>query len=86
MNGRMCLAIALAAFAGLLLIKGAKAQQQPQEYTIKLTAAEVDIVGKGLGLLPYQDVALVIQKLREQIVAQQNKPVDGQSSSEKDKK
>jgi len=54
--------------------------QQPTEYTIKLTAAEVDIVGKGLGLLPYQDVALIIQKLREQIVAQQSatavKPVE----------
>lgn len=53
--------------------------QQPQEYTIKLTAAEVDIVGKGLGLLPYQDVALIIQKLRQQIVDQQlvaTKPVE----------
>lgn len=46
--------------------------QQPVEYTIKLTAAEVDIVGKGLGLLPYQDVALIIQKLRQQIVDQQS--------------
>lgn len=48
------------------------AVQQPVEYTIKLTAAEVDIVGKGLGLLPYQDVALIIQKLRQQIVEQQS--------------
>lgn len=63
----------------------AQAPTPPQEYTIKLTAPEVDIVGKALGLLPYSEVALLIQKLREQIVAQQqsnpNKPVD-----EKDKK
>ncbi len=50
---------------------------QPQEYTIKLTTAEVDIVGRSLGKLPYEDVALLIQKLREQIVSQQqNKAVD----------
>lgn len=52
------------------------AAQQPQEYTIKLTTAEIDIVGKALGTLPYQEVALIIQKLRQQIVDQQsaNKP------------
>jgi hypothetical protein len=48
---------------------------QTQEYTIKLTTVEIDIVGKGLGELPYKDVALLLQKLREQIIAQQ-KAVD----------
>lgn len=52
-------------------------QPQPAEYTIKLTTAEIDIVGKALGTQPYQDVALIIQKLRQQIVEQQSaKPVD----------
>lgn len=55
----------------------AQAPQVPAEYSVKLTAPEVDIVGKALGAMPYQDVALLIQKLREQIVAQQQaKPVD----------
>ncbi len=45
---------------------------QPQEYTIRLTAQEVDIVGRALGKLPYEDVALIIQKLRQQIVEQQS--------------
>lgn len=60
--------------------------QVPQpliEYTVKLTAAEIDIVGKALGKMSYEDVALLIQKLRQQIVEQQNKPVENLSSSEK---
>lgn len=68
-----------AAWAALVMPTLAFAQSSipPQEYTVKLTAPEVDIVGKALGSLPYQEVALLIQKLREQIVAQQqNKPVD----------
>lgn len=65
---------------GCLASSMAHAQQAaPQpvaEFTVKLTGAEVDIVGNALGRMPYQDVALIIQKLRQQIVEQQNKPVD----------
>lgn len=44
---------------------------QPSEYTIKLTAQELDIVGRGLGTQPYNDVAPLVQKLRAQVVEQQ---------------
>lgn len=54
------------------LVSYAQPAAQPQEYTIKLTTAEIDIVGKALGTLPYQEVALIIQKLRQQIVDQQS--------------
>lgn len=51
------------------------AQQQAPELTLKVTGAEVDTIGKGLGKLPFDDVAGLIQKLRQQIVEQQ-KPVE----------
>lgn len=47
------------------------AQQQITEYTLKITPAEVETVGKALGKLPFEDVAKLIQKLQTQIVEQQ---------------
>ncbi len=45
-----------------------------QDFTIKLTGAELDVIGKGLGTQPFNDVAPLLQKLREQVQAQQPKP------------
>ncbi len=42
-----------------------------QEFTVKLTGPELDIVGKGLGTQPFNDAAPILQKLRDQVVAQQ---------------
>ena len=47
------------------------AQQQITEYTLKITPAEVETVGKALGKMPFEDVAKLIQKLQTQIVEQQ---------------
>lgn len=47
----------------------------PPEFTVKVSPAELDLIGKGLGKLPFEESAPLIQKLRQQIVEQQ-KPVE----------
>lgn len=49
----------------------AQEAQQPSEYVLKITPQELDQIGKALGVLPYNDVAQMIQKLRQQVVEQQ---------------
>lgn len=59
-------------FCGGFIIGQADAQTtQPAEYTLKLTAPEVDLIGRGLGTQPFSEVAPLIQKLRSQVVEQQ---------------
>jgi hypothetical protein len=48
-------------------------QQQSIEYTVKLTAAELDVVGEALGSQPYKLAAPLINKLRQQVIEQQQK-------------
>jgi hypothetical protein len=48
-----------------------QAQMVPAEYTLKVTPAELDILAKGLGSLPYNDVATFMAKLRTQVMEQQ---------------
>lgn len=50
--------------------------QQPAEYVLKMTPTDVDIISEGLQTQPFGKVYPLINKLREQIVAQQPKPVD----------
>lgn len=58
--------------AGLAMVTPVAAQQQqPSEYVLKITPAELDQIGKALGLMPYNDVAQTVQKLRQQVVDQQ---------------
>lgn len=45
--------------------------QQPPEYILKVTPAEVDLISKGLGTQPFNDVVPVINKLRSQVLEQQ---------------
>lgn len=52
---------------------GAQPIQQPSELIFKVTPAEVDVIAKGLESQPYKDVVPLLQKLREQFVAQQAK-------------
>lgn len=56
---------------------------QVPEYTVKITQPELNLIGRGLGGLPYNDVADLVNKLRSQIMEQQQqaqpkviKPVD----------
>lgn len=56
----------------LLIASSALAQQA--DYNIKLTPAELDIVSEGLQTQPFGKVFPLMNKLREQIIAQQPKP------------
>lgn len=48
--------------------------QQPTDYNIKVTSAELDIISEGLQTQPFGKVFPLINKLRDQIIAQQPKP------------
>lgn len=50
-------------------------QSNPAEYHLKITGAEVDLIGKALGTQPFSEVAPLVQKLRQQIMEQQQTPV-----------
>lgn len=50
-----------------------------ETYTLTLEGKEVDLIGVALGNLPYKEVALLITKLRQQVINQQmkqNQPVE----------
>ena len=51
----------------------ALAQQAQQEVTLKVTNDDVNVIGRALGKLPFDEVAGLVQKLRSQIVEQQPK-------------
>lgn len=59
---------------GILYIHPVQAQQVPTEYILKIKPSDVDNIGKGLGKLPFDDVAPLIQSLRSQIIEQQGTP------------
>lgn len=52
----------------------APAPQQPT-FTVTVTAQELDAIGNALGKAPFEVAAPIIQKLREQVIAQ-SKSVD----------
>lgn len=62
---------------GVLMIHpcSVEAQQAPTEFIIKLKPDDLNKVAKGLGRLPYEEVAELIQNLRQQVIEQQNKAV-----------
>lgn len=69
-----CLIVACVAFAPVM----AMAQQPPTpvppplaEYTLKVTAPELDIISDGLQSQPFGKVSPLIAKLRQQIIDQQ---------------
>ena len=47
--------------------------QAPSEYSLKVSPAEVDLIGKAIGFLPYNDAFPLINKLRQQVFEQQPK-------------
>ena len=60
--------------AASLIAIPAMAQEQssaPSEYTLKITSQELDLLGRALGTMPYNDIAPLLQKLRSQVVEQQ---------------
>jgi len=60
-------------YIGVILIAAISLPAYAEDFTIKLTGPELDIIGKGLGTQPFNDVAPLLQKLREQVAAQQPK-------------
>ena len=51
----------------------AQAPQPTVNFTITVTAQELDTIGNGLGTMPFKDAAPLINKLREQVMAQTKK-------------
>lgn len=62
----------LASLLALSLTSSAVAQDK--EFDLKVTTADITLIGDGLGTLPYNKVAPLIQKLQQQIAVQQAKP------------
>ena len=77
MNNKIAIVLMVAA------IYGGPAYAQTPEFTIKLTGPELDIIGKGLGTQPFNEAAPLLQKLREQVTAQQAKPQEPAKVEEK---
>ena len=48
-------------------------QQQEREFEIKVNNKDIELIGKALGKLPFEEVAPLFQKLQVQI-QQQNMP------------
>lgn len=63
--------ISLAVLMAMATVAPVAAQQQPSEYVLKITPAELDQIGKALGTMSYNDVVSLVQKLRQQVVEQQ---------------
>ncbi len=55
----------------ILLSTSAFAQEAPKTFSLVLDMQEIAVVGKGLGMLPYGEVAPLMQKLQIQINQQQ---------------
>lgn len=60
----------------MLASSSALAQTSPQSYTFTVTPADADLISDGLQTQPFGKVYPLINKLREQIIAQQPKPID----------
>lgn len=79
----LTVAFALAAVGLNIYVDKLQAQpttsiQPPQpvpELTLKVSPAELDLISEGLQTQPFGKVVPLINKLREQIIAQQPKPV-----------
>lgn len=67
---RWLIALALLANHGMIADR-AQAQEPPKEVTLTVTGQELQILAAGLGKLPYETVAPMMQKLQAQVVKQQ---------------
>lgn len=75
----------VAAFAIPHYANSQQAPAAPQEYTLKVSAADVDLIGKALGKVSFDEAAPVIQRLREQIYAQQQAQAKPETKPEEKK-
>lgn len=63
-------------FIVAMLASSSALAQTPQSYTFTVTPADADLISDGLQTQPFGKVYPLINKLREQIIAQQPKPID----------
>lgn len=63
---------AIVALAMLTIPAVAQDNNQAKEFDIKVTGADITLVGEALGMMPYGKVAPLMQKLQNQI----NKQID----------
>ena len=56
--------------AGFLLAFAVPTIAQQQEFNLKVAAADIDVIGRALGKMPFDEVAALMQKLQMQIQQQ----------------
>lgn len=63
----------------------AYAQQPPAstEFILKVKPSHLDVIGKGLGELPFKDAVEVMQVLRQQVMEQQQPKVEPKPEPDK---
>lgn len=61
-------------FLVIVVLLATPAMAQQADYNIKVTSAELDTISEGLQTQPFGKVFPLMNKLREQIIAQQPKP------------
>lgn len=61
-------------FLVIAVLLATPAMGQQADYNIKVTSAELDTISEGLQTQPFGKVFPLMNKLREQIIAQQPKP------------
>ncbi len=71
---------------GIVLLSTVAHAQQPNEYNLKVSPQEIELIGKGIGLLPFNDVAALVQKLRSQVMEQQSPSKPTQTVPDPEKK
>lgn len=69
----------LAVVASISFMNAARAQQ-PQNYTLTVTPAQLETVGKALGALPFREVSALIAELDKQVTDQAKVHADYQRS------
>jgi hypothetical protein len=55
----------------LLVATPAFAQQQPQHYTLTVTEPELNLIGKALGKMPFEEVSSLVNNIIGQVHQQQ---------------
>lgn len=65
-----------------LLLSSAAYAQEPASFTLTVTPAELQVIGKGLGTQPYESTAPLMAKLQAQVLEQQ-KPKDAKAEPAK---